>query len=295
VVVSAALAGHPDQVDRDYHPALTLPAVRRYAATTPDLLRWFKSYNEKRSYRRQVKPFGFLLSLQALLSLDEEIVVPGGRRQRRTAKQLKPIALYERDVSDLTVFDRVTGKPVRQSLLKPYADALSDYHIHPESKFLNGDYLDQGTTLRRHVRIATIQHIGKEANDWERQAVLGLDADALPAYGIGAADRVSLSTDLRPMSERWGLAATARAVGVSAATLRSVLQGSGRISDRSLQLIAARLPKTQLLFERVESERRTEIGRLRAMIDEVGLRAAARQLATDPSNLRRNVRRALLP
>jgi hypothetical protein len=62
-----------------------------------------------------------------------------------------------------------------------------------------------------------------------------------------------------------------------------------------LQLIAARLPKTQLLFERVESERRTEIGRLRAMIDEVGLRAAARQLATDPSNLRRNVRRALLP
>ena len=291
-IVSAALDGHPDVVDRDYHPALASPAVSRYGATTPDLLRWFKPYNAKRPYRQQVKPFGFLLSLQASMSADEEIIDAEIRRRRKGSKQVKPIALFERDVAELRVFDRMTGKPVKASLLKPYSDALAAYHIHPESKFLNGDYLDRGPTQRRHVKVTAVQHIGKEANDWERQAVLGLDVHAQPIYGVGAADPASLSNDLRPMIERWGITACARAFGISAATLRSAVEESDRVSERSLQLFASRLPEAKCLFQRVDEERRAEIEGLRALIDQIGLRSAARRLGMDPSNLGRKLRRA---
>ena len=47
-IIVAALEGHPDQVDLGYHPALDRLAASRYAATTPKLLGWFKTYNENR-------------------------------------------------------------------------------------------------------------------------------------------------------------------------------------------------------------------------------------------------------
>lgn len=65
-IILAALNGSPDQVNLDYHPALHLPAVSRYAATNPNLLRWFKHYNADKPYRDQVKPFNFLVMFQAL-------------------------------------------------------------------------------------------------------------------------------------------------------------------------------------------------------------------------------------
>jgi hypothetical protein len=76
-IVLAALSRHPDRMDLDYHGSLAAPAVSRYGATTPELLRWFSRYNAKRHYRQQVKPFGFLYSLQATLPFAEELVVAG--------------------------------------------------------------------------------------------------------------------------------------------------------------------------------------------------------------------------
>lgn len=291
-IVSAALAGCPDRMDLDYHPSLAAPAVSRYGATTPELLRWFRRYNGKRSYRQQVKPFGFLYSLQATLPFAEEIIVAGAKNRQGSPKPVKPIALFDRDLRRAveTAFDRDTGKAVSARRLKSYADALSNYHLHPECKFLNGDFLDRGTTRRRYVRVATVQHIGKEANDWERQAVLGLSSDALPSYGVGARDSVSLLRDLRPMIGRWGFAASAKAFGISPATLKAVTEGSERVSERTLQLIAGRLSDAERLFQRVDEERRTDIARLRTLIDQAGLRSTARRLGIDPSNLSRKVK-----
>jgi hypothetical protein len=291
-IVSAALAGHPDRIDLDYHTGLIGPAVSRYGATTPELLRWFSRYNAKRSYRQQVKPFGFLYSLQATLPFAEELIVGASKLRQRHTTPIKPIALFDRDLAKAveTVFDRDNGRAVSAHRLKSYADALSSYHLHPESKFLNGDYLDRGTTLRRHVRVAMVLHIGKEANDLERQAVLGLDAEAQPTYGVGAADPAHLLIDLRPMIERWGMAASAKAFSVSAATLRLLVGGSDRISDRTLQIIKGRLPNAKRLFERMDEQRNSEAERLRTMVKELGLRTTARLLSTDPSNLRRKIR-----
>jgi hypothetical protein len=64
-IIRAALDGHPDQVDLGYHAALGQPAASRYAATTPQLLRWFKTFNQNREPRDQVWPFNFLLAFQA--------------------------------------------------------------------------------------------------------------------------------------------------------------------------------------------------------------------------------------
>jgi hypothetical protein len=44
--------------------------------------------------------------------------------------------------------------------------------LRPEAKFEKGDYLDSGPTRRRHVQVAQINYIGKEANRWEEQFFL---------------------------------------------------------------------------------------------------------------------------
>jgi hypothetical protein len=64
-IVEAALGPTPEQVRIDDLPGFDAPAVSRYSATTPGLLRWFKEYNGGKAYRDQVRPFGFLLSFPA--------------------------------------------------------------------------------------------------------------------------------------------------------------------------------------------------------------------------------------
>ena len=53
--------------------------------------------------------------------------------------------------------------------IKSYRSALSNYHLHTESKFLNGDSYNRGPTRRRHVTVQAIRYIGKEANHLEEQ------------------------------------------------------------------------------------------------------------------------------
>jgi hypothetical protein len=168
-IIHAELAGHLDQVDLSYHAALEKPAASRYGATTPELLRWFKTYNLNRSYPDQVKPFNFLISFQArprlaLPTAEESAVIKRGRRPKR--HQVKPIAPFDKDVGKASpnVFDRKKGGMVPSSDLKTCRELLAQYHLSPESKFLNGDFADRGWTKRRHVQVTDVVHIGKEAN-----------------------------------------------------------------------------------------------------------------------------------
>jgi hypothetical protein len=296
-IVGAALTGHPDRVEREYHPALASAAVSRYGATTPDLLRWFKRYNEKRPYRQQVKPFSFLLSLQASLPFDEEEILADASRRPRRTQHLKPVALFNPDsmAAAASAFDRDTGKAVPPARLKSYADALSDYHIHPESKFENGDRFDTGTTRRRHVRVATVQHIGKEANDWERQAVLGFESDSLPTYGVEEADPARLARELRSMIARWGISRCARAFGISATTLAKMVSCPSVMAERTRQQVASRVAIAKRLLSRLTAAQESATRELGNVVRRDGLRATARRLGVDPSNLRRKIARDLLP
>lgn len=187
-IVRATLAGHPDQVALDYHPSFSRPTVSRYAATSPNLLRWFKGFNERKSYREQVKPFGFLLALRAAFDLADDEQITGAPKRGRPRKRLpiRPVAPFDKDHGRAIpfAFDRATGNPIAPSVLATYAEALATYHLSPESKFLNGDYFDRGTTRRRYINVCDVEHIGKEAHDWERQMATGWEAAAQLRYAL---------------------------------------------------------------------------------------------------------------
>ena len=188
-IIQAAVDGHPDQVDLLYHDALKQPAVSRYGATTPALLKWFETFNSGREYAEQVKPFNFLNAFHARpqfeLSDAEQWAKPKRGRPRKQS-DMKPVSAFNKNIREgaKTAFDRETGKPVQASLLMTYAEALAQYHLRSESKFLNGDFIDRGRTERRHVVVSQIIHIGKEANKWEERYFLGEDEDAEIEYGV---------------------------------------------------------------------------------------------------------------
>jgi hypothetical protein len=147
----------------------------------------------------------------------EEVLDHGhpGRRSKR--RSVKPVAPFDRSLSRVVAncFDRETGEPVPKSILKTYEQSVAAYHLHPESKFHNGDYLDRGTTRRRHVYAATVRNIGKEANEWEAQFYLGLDEEEQVDYGLTPTSSRSLSRDMRAAIKRIGQRAVARKSGVS--------------------------------------------------------------------------------
>ena len=64
-IIRAADSDKPDETRFMGMPGFDAPAASQYAATTPELLRWFDGYNERQPSGHRVFPFGFLLSLQA--------------------------------------------------------------------------------------------------------------------------------------------------------------------------------------------------------------------------------------
>jgi hypothetical protein len=63
------LEGRPDEVGLSYHEGLNRAAASSYGATTPALLKWFKTFNREKAHADQVKPFNFLNAFQARLQL----------------------------------------------------------------------------------------------------------------------------------------------------------------------------------------------------------------------------------
>ena len=169
-ILEAAISGRPDCVPLDWHPALHNPAAIRYTASSPQLLAWLYKWNSGKRYHEQIRPFGFLLSFMprtgAFAPLPV-VEVKGVRRGRPPAQEIPaPIAPYDGNPTAAVskAFDRITGKPVRADQLKTYAEALAQYHLSPEGKFENGNFLNSGRTERRHVVATGFDWIGKEAN-----------------------------------------------------------------------------------------------------------------------------------
>lgn len=216
-ITLGAVEGHPDQVDLSAIPGLGKPAASRYAATTPEVLAWFDAYNnEKSSYREKVRPFGFLLAFQ---------VDPLKRQGHEPIP--RPVAPFDKDPAKAAekCFDRLTGEPVDAESLLTYERALAQYHLHPEEKFLGGDYLDRGPTRRRHLRVTLVEHIGKEANRWEEQSFLGSDDDALLELGSDPAELEALATSLRAECAEFSVREIEEAGGPSKSQMALFMSG----------------------------------------------------------------------
>jgi hypothetical protein len=236
-IIQAALDGHPDTVDLSYHEALKQPAVSRYGATTPALLKWFAAFNSDREYPDQVKPFNFLNAFHARPQFElpeaEQWAKPKRGRPRKPL-ELKPIASFNRNIREAakSAFDRETGKPIPASELKTYAEALAQYHLRPEAKFLHGDFCDRGRTERRHVIATQLVHIGKEANKWEEQHLLGEDEEAEIESGFGE-DGGTLDAAIRKLCEAIGERSAAEQFGLSRTALRRALKLGADALSRS--------------------------------------------------------------
>ena len=146
--------------------------------TSPRLLKWFKGWNEGLAYEDQVKPFGFLVSFQGRNGIwrdqaTEYVDKLPGRGRPTIMSSIDPVAPFDRDSMKAAkqTFDRETGEPVPVEFLKTYAECLSQYHISPEAKFANGDYMDRGRTERQHVAASDLRLIGKEGNRLEEQGL----------------------------------------------------------------------------------------------------------------------------
>jgi hypothetical protein len=115
---------------------------------------------------------------------------------------------------------------------------LAQYHLHPESKFRGGDYLDSGPTTRRHIRpLGPIDNIGKEANRWEEQFYLGADPETQIGYGVAAGEVEAYAVRVGELMRPFGVRAISREAGVSVGTVSAVSRGLGRPSLRVLRAI----------------------------------------------------------
>lgn len=233
-IIEAALRGHAQQVDFNGLPGFEKQAVSRYAATTPRLARWFKVYNAGRPYREQVRPFGFL---DAFLSKSRGQLGAG----LAAAEPPRAVAPFDRDLAIAVehCFDRETGEPVRPEVLKTYRQALGQYHLHPEAKFEGGDYTDAGVLQRRHITVAYVEHIGKEANRWEEQFHLGEDPHAQIVYGQSGRQQKRLARQVSEAIRRRGVRRVARESGLSVGLVSGIAQGRRPISARTMSRFRA--------------------------------------------------------
>jgi hypothetical protein len=166
-IIRAAEGDQPDQVPYLDMTGFDAPAASHYAATTPELLGWFKSYNDRQPPGHRVFPFGFLLSLQAKSRIEMAKDDPEGLKSdlwRR--REPRPAASYFKRAEDAKdhAFDRERGDPIPSSWLKSHGRSLVRYHLHPESKFEGGDYDQRSVLRRRHVYALTVQHIGADSD-----------------------------------------------------------------------------------------------------------------------------------
>lgn len=294
-IVRAAIAGTPNQVPLDYHASMQKAAISRYSATSPDLLRWFKRYNAGRSYREQVKPFGFLLAMtvKPFANVEAILDLAASNKRRKKAHPLKPAAAYETDPAKAaaSAFCRDSGEPIPSELLKSYAETLAQYPLHPESKFLNGNYVDTGTTQRRHVQISGVRHIGKESNDWETQAVLGFDPDVAPEYGMNAESIDAAVDSLRSLIAKTSTSKAANALGIKQQQLNRMLKGI--LSNLDRDYLAGCIARIKCANDKIDNKNaiiRAGNIELAQAVQNDGLRATAKRLGLDPSNLRRRIK-----
>lgn len=165
-------------VDPSGEPAwLDRPAVSRITASTPALLRPFASYNEGRPYRDQIKPFNFLISVQAApFGLPEGVdparfhLIAPYSADPNARERVEWTDVYSGCAFKITTRDGAAGPRVVR--VKSYREVLAAHRFHPESKSLAADgqpcgRATRGVLSRRAVQLDGLHYIGKESNRLE--------------------------------------------------------------------------------------------------------------------------------
>lgn len=236
-IILAALEGHPDQVDLGDIPGLDRPARSRYGANTAPLRAWFRGFNAGKPLYHQVKSFNFLLAYQVSIPAMAQAVAEGRLDAAWFGEGMPAVVspfCSDPDAATETCFDRRTGRPVPSFVLRTYREAISDYHLHSEAKFENGELFDRGITARRHVEAIAVEYIGKEANRWEEQFFLGEVPEAQIEYGRHPNHQKKILAMLRETSRKFGISALARAARLSRQQLHTLLDEAASPRDATI-------------------------------------------------------------
>ncbi len=228
----SALKGEDDKLNFVGVQGFDKPAASHYAATKPKLLDWFADYNQGREYPDQIRSFTFMLSFQ----LDEMEFIKarnaGDAEALAFASDPRPASPFETDVIRAAerAFDRATGQPVQHEWLRTYESTLASYHLRDEAKFLGGVKTQRGTLRRRHIDAFAIQHVGKEAHDWEEAMFIG-EAEDTPSFGSGVLSIERTRSVVKDALSKFGFRRMQDASALTDRTIRKFLDSEVRSSD----------------------------------------------------------------
>jgi hypothetical protein len=136
----------------DFSEFMDKIAISQITTSKPSILNRFKKMNSNKLYKKQVKPFNFMLigseknGIIPCLSYDKDI----------TGIQYKLFIDYKSD----TTSDNL---PLPSSeYWYTLEDVLTQYVRHNDNKF---DYDNKGIAHRKHINVSKIRYIGKESNN----------------------------------------------------------------------------------------------------------------------------------
>jgi hypothetical protein len=228
------------------------PALSQLSVTTPRQLAPFRSFNQHRRFRDQVKPFGFMLvgHVDPLMPLPDELT-PG---------EVAPVAPYTtkpEEFLDLPWVDRNSTHPIavttrpggepRKVRLKTYGDVIAEYRMHPDVKSGDPDGSQahrgsRGLLPRLHVLVTEVRHIGKESNHFDEEeegSVLQLD-EVYVEYRDERQEWLAALPQLRAFREAHGWRVMADASGLSERAVRDALN-KGRMPHPKARAALTRL------------------------------------------------------
>ncbi len=242
------------------------PALSRITISSPLLRRPFTTWNRRKQWAQQIKPFNFILvATLDPFALPEHasperfrLIAPYGRDSRNWTRP-RWRNMYDPDGPTYGITTDRDDPYASAVLVKSYGQVLREYRLHPEHKFLAPDghacrYLTRGLLQRRTVHLAgTVHLIGKEANKLDEvQAGLHSElADVVTEYPCP--NTPVLQRLVLPVLARYSGHELAALVGVDPRTIHRIRHGQQprpRLATDLLR-IAIKLAKQDLASRRV--------------------------------------------
>jgi hypothetical protein len=180
-------------------------AVSKMAITSPHMLQRFTVMNEGQPIHKQIKPFNFML-----VGISNAIG-PDGH------EAVKPITPYSKTPQKAVYGDFIdyqSGTIMNGiEYWKPLDALFWDYLRHKEAKFEG----DRGILQRRHLKVRTVVHIGKESDGLEETEILGVrDGD----YQVYLDDKAKVKRETVHQSAILSMTEKdARRIGISRRTM----------------------------------------------------------------------------
>lgn len=102
---------------------------------------------------------------------------------------------------------------------------LASYPYRQESKFRNGEAFHRGETIPRRINASEIKYIGKEADRWEEDFLIGLGFDPMTMFGRNPDDAAGLFEEIRRAARAYGQKPVADATGVARGSIARICDG----------------------------------------------------------------------